>query len=159
MILVFFSLGILVPSVEYQSENIINGSLEEVFESYNDIESIGEWIPEIKEVKALKETQGKEGSVYEMLIDSDGTDVKMKETVTAYQKNKMVSLKFETGPMAKNDSFEFEEEGNAVRIIGKHKVEGTNYFYKCMFAMFKGGMSKIDQKYLDNFKEYHENKK
>lgn len=159
LIIAFFSLGILSPNVEYQSQTTVSGSVEDVFQSYNDIESIGNWIPEIKEVKVLKETQKKEGSVYEMLIDSDGTDVKMKETVLKYSENKLVALRFDTGPMKKNDEFQFEEENGATKITGTHSVEGTNYFYKCMFTMFKGGMSKIDQKYMDNFKEYHENRK
>ena len=107
LIIGFLSLGLFVPQVEYQSSAIIDGSIDEVFQSYNDIESISKWIPEIKSVKALKLTEEKEGSVYEMLIDSDGTEVKMEETVLAYEANKLVSLKFETGPMDKIDEFQY----------------------------------------------------
>lgn len=159
LIIAFFSLGLFVPKVEYQSTAIINGSLEEVFQSYNDIESMNNWIPEIKSVNALKLTEDKQGSVYEMLIDSDGTEVKMEETIIAYEENKMVSLKFETGPMDKIDEFQFLREGSQTKIIGTHSVEGTNYFYKCMFAMFKGGLSTVDQGHLEKFKEYQENRR
>jgi len=158
LIIGFLSLGLFVPQVEYQSSVIIDDSIAEVFQSYNDIESISNWIPEIKSVKALKLTEEKEGSVYEMVIDSDGTEVKMEETVLAYEVNKLVSLKFETGPMDKIDEFQFLEEGNKTKIVAKHRVEGTNYFYKCMFAMFKGGLSTVDQGYLEKFKEYQEQK-
>lgn len=156
LILGFFCLGLFVPKVEYQSNAIVKGSVASVFESYNDIESIGNWIPEIKSVIPKKVTESKKGSVYEMVIDSDGTDVKMNETVMDYQVNRMVSLKFETGPMEKLDSYEFLEENGETLITGTHRVEGTNYFYKCMFALFKGALSSVDQGYMYQFKSYYE---
>ncbi len=159
LIVGFFALGLFVPQVEYQCETVVEGPIGEVFENYNDLESIDKWIPDIKSVKPLKETEDKKGSVYEMVIDSDGTEVKMAETVLDYQVNRMVALQFETGPMEKRDVFNFLEENGQTIITGNHVVTGTNYFYKCMFALFKGALTKVDQGYLDNFKEYHEKRK
>lgn len=158
LILGFFSLGLFVPKLEYSTSVNVDGPIEKVFDTYNDLESLSDWMPEIKSVRAKKETENKKGSVYEMVIDSDGTEVKMDETVVDYHINRMVSLKFDTGPMEKIDRFDFLEENGETIISGSHEVIGTNYFYRCMFAMFKGGLTKVDQKNLDTFKSYFEKK-
>ncbi len=155
----FFALGAFVPEIEYESKGIARGPISEVFAKYNDIENIDEWIPDIKQVNALKETEDKKGSVYEMVIDSDGTEVKMEETVVDWVENSKLALRFETGPMEKYDVFQFLEENGQTIITGKHRVKGTNYFYKCMFALFKGGLGRVDQGYMDNFIAYYEKTK
>jgi len=147
----FLSLGLFVPEVDYESHGEVVGSVGDVFALYNDMDQIDQWIPSIKTIKPLKETQNKKGSVYEMVIDNEGNEITMKEKVLDYKEGELVSLEFDAGAMTKTDVFTFAQAGNKTKIIGKHTVRGNNYFYKCMFSMFGSNMQGIDQGYMDAF--------
>jgi len=153
LMLGFLSMGLMVPQVDYESSAEVEGSVKDVFDLYNDMDKIDQWIPTIKSIKPLKETDSKIGSVYEMVIDNDGAEIKMKEKVLDYKDGELVALEFDAGVMRKTDVYTFAQAGNKTKIIGKHSVVGNNYFYKCMFSMFGSNMQKIDQKYMDAFIE------
>jgi len=158
LLLGFLSLGLLKPEVKYETKAEVKGQLVDVFAMYNDMDKIDQWIPTIKRITPLKETANKKGSVYEMVIDNDGREIKMKEKVLDFVENEMVALEFDTGPMIKKDQFTFAQAGNKTQIIGNHSVVGNNYLYKCMFSLFGTNMQGVDQKYLDAFVENFENK-
>lgn len=152
----FLSIGLFVPQVDYETAGEIDGGVAEVFAMYNDMDKIKNWIPSIKSIKSLKETENKKGSVYEMVIDNEGNEITMEERVLDYKEGELVSLQFDPGPMTKTDVYTFAQAGNKTIINGKHSVKGSNYFYKCMFALFKSNMTNIDQDYMNAFKKYFE---
>jgi len=147
----FLSMGFFVPQVNYESSGEVVGKVADVFALYNDKDQIDQWIPTIKSIKPLKETQNIKGSVYEMVIDNEGSEITMKEKVLDYKEGEMVSLEFDAGAMTKTDVFTFAQAGNKTKITGNHSVEGNNYFYKCMFSLFGSNMQGIDQGYMDAF--------
>ncbi len=151
LMLGFLSLGLFTPKVEYETAGEVEGVVGDVFEWYNDKDKINQWIPSIKSVKTLKETQNVKGSVYEMVIDNEGNEITMEEKVLDYKEDELVSLEFDAGAMTKMDVFTFAQAGKKTKILGKHSVKGNNYFYKCMFAMFGSNMKGIDQGYMDAF--------
>ena len=81
LIVVFLLAGLVVPSVKYETEVIIDLGLEETWNKYNDMESLSEWLPQIKSVETIKETNDKVGSIYEMVVENQGQSMTMTEVI------------------------------------------------------------------------------
>lgn len=156
LIILFFSTGLLVKETSYQVSVEISKPLPEVFAAFNDQQQMSLWLPEVKSVKPINVNPGIVGSEYEMTVDNNGQTVVMKEKVLAYVLNEKVTLYFEANDMLKTDDFSFKELNGVTTILKDVKCKSESYIMSCMFPYLKGYFTEMDQKYLDNFKEFIE---
>ena len=156
LLLIFLLAGLVKPEVSYETEVSINKPIGEVFTKYNDISLIQNWIPQITNVKTIKESPTKIGTQYKMTLENNGQVIEMLETTTHYEENKLVGVHFNAGNMLKDNVFSFQSLGGNTKITGKHTCSGSNYLHKCMFAFFGSMFKNIDQSYADNFKKWIE---
>lgn len=156
LLLVFLSLGLFIPVVEYETSIIVDKPVAEAFALYNDRSNIKQWIPEIQVMEPIAETPEVVGSKYRMVINSNGDVTEMVETVTSYTINEEVGIHFDAGMMQKDDTYIFEDMGSKTKITGKHGARGDSYYARCVFALFKGVFTEIDQGYMDRFKIWAE---
>lgn len=156
LILVFLLTGFVKPVVKYDTKVQINKPLEEVWNTFNDMAQIHNWIPEVTHIETVSETPQKVGSTYIMTVDNQGESITMKERVLEYKEFKEVSLYFDAGSMKKNDQYLFSEHQGFTQIIGYHECKGDNYFHQCMFAFLGSIFKGIDQDAQDRFKVYIE---
>jgi len=154
--LIFLATGLVVKETTYEVSTTINKPVEEVFTAFNDHTKIKEWIPTVKSFDAIEEKEGKVGSTYKMIVDENGKDFEMKETITAFEVNKKVGLEFDVKGMLKTDAIIFTSDGDKTTITNRSICKGTNYLLKCTFPYFKSVFKSTDQKYLDNFKKHIE---
>ena len=110
----------------------------------------------MKSFEPMEEKEGKVGSTYKMIVDENGKDFEMIETVTAFEVNKKVGLKFDAQGMLKTDEITFASDGDKTTITTKSICKGTNYLLKCTFPYFKSIFKSTDQEYLNNFKRHIE---
>jgi len=157
LLLVFFATGLIVKETSYDISTTINRPVEEVFIAFNDHTKIKEWIPSIKSFEAIDEKEGMVGSTYKMIVDDNGKEFEMKETITEFVPNKKMVLEFDAQGMFKIDAITFSADGNKTIITNQSTCKGTNYLLKCTFPYFKSIFKSTDQKYLDNFKSFVEN--
>lgn len=154
--LIFFATGLIVDETTYEVSTTVNKPVEEVFAAFNDHTILQEWIPSVKSFKAIEEKEGKVGSRYKLIVDDNGKDFEMTETVTAFEVNKNVTLEFDAQGMYKTDAFTFASDGDNTTITNRSICKGTNYLLKCTFPYFKSVFKSTDQGALDNFKKYIE---
>ena len=94
----------------------VNKPIEQVFEAFNDKEKLKEWMPTIKSFEPVNEIEGMVGSTYKMVvIDANGNDFEMIETITAFEDNKRVGFEFQVQGMLKIDDFTFSSNGNILQ--------------------------------------------
>lgn len=156
ILLGFLAMGLIKPEVKYNSEVVVDAPIEEVFTTFNDMDKIKNWIPQITKIETVEEKPEVVGSKYIMTLEQDGQLTEMQEIVTSFQKNKEVGISFEAGIMLKSDVFDFSETPEGTRVTGNHVAKGSTYFARCMFAFFGGMFEEIDQTSLDEFKKYVE---
>ncbi|MEQ6124806.1 SRPBCC family protein [Pseudotenacibaculum sp. MALMAid0570] len=154
--LIFFGTGLVVKESNYTMEIEINKPLSETFKIFNDQSTISEWIPEITKIEAINEKPGITGSEYRITMDNEGQVMTMKEKVLAFVENEKVTLYFDAEGMFKTDDYSFVSEGSKTKIILNVAYQGKSYILNCVFPYFKGTFKGIDQKYLENFKEFAE---
>lgn len=152
----FFLTGLIVKETKYTAEVAVNKPLSEVFKVFNDSENIKNWIPEIKSFDVVNENPGKTGSVYKIVVDSNGQEITMTEKVIAFVPNEKVTLFFDAENMLKTNDYIFTEKGGVTTVALSSSCQSDSYIMACMFPFFKGTFQEQDQSYLNNFKDYIE---
>jgi uncharacterized membrane protein len=156
LVVVFFSLGLIFPSVTYTAEITVNKPVAETFRKYNDPGTLSKWIPEMKSLEILEIKPGMVGTKMKMIIENEGQTMELYEEVTHYEENKVIGLSFDAGMMHKSDLVKFSAEGETTTISGTYTCKGSNLFYRSLFSLFKSQFKSIDETYLKNFKAFVE---
>jgi hypothetical protein len=92
----------------------------------------------------------------EMTIETDGKEMVMTETVTAFEENQHVAFTFDAGAMRKSNDFRFSSGNGTTMIKASYVAEGTTAVTRSLFVFFKTYFRQLDQSYLDNFKKFAE---
>ena len=155
--LAFFATGIVVKETSYKAEVVINKPLEVVFAEFNNSENTKKWISEIKKFEVVEENHGKTGSLYNIVVENQGQEIKMTQKVMAYVPNEKVTFFFDAENMLKKDDYTFSENNGITTINLNSSCNSKSYIMSCMLPFFKGKLEEQSQRYLENFKEFVEN--
>ena len=156
--LIFFTTGLFVKETNYTTIVEVNKPLENVFETFNQIEDIKNWIPEVKTVNVITKSLGKTGSIYKIIIDANDQEITMTQKIVAYVPNEKVTVFYDAENMLKTNDYIFEEKNGVSKITLNSTCRSDSYIMACMFPYFKGTFKEQDQSYLNNFKSYIEQK-
>ncbi|AUC86532.1 1,4-dihydroxy-2-naphthoate prenyltransferase [Polaribacter sp. ALD11] len=158
LVLAFLTTGLVIKETSYSATVSIEKPVNEVFNNFMKIDSVKNWIPEIQSVKATNKNPGMIGSIYNVVVLNQGEEIKMTEKIMAYVPNEKVTLFFDAENMLKKDDYLFSEENGITTITLNASCQSESFIMACMFPYFKGTFQKQDQSYLNNFKNYIENK-
>ena len=156
--LIFFTTGLFVKETNYTTIVEVNKPLENVFKTFNQVEDIKNWIPEVKTVNVITKSLGKTGSIYKIVIDTNDQEITMTQKIVAYVPNEKVTVFYDAENMLKTNDYIFEEKNGVSKITLKSTCRSDSYIMACMFPYFKGTFKEQDQSYLNNFKLYIEQK-
>ena len=156
LVVIFLATGLIVKETNYSAKVAVNKSIKEVFKIFNDSKNVKNWIPEVTSFQVINENPGKTGSVYKIVVDSQGQEITMTEKVIAYVPNEKVTLFFDAENMLKTDDYIFTEKDGITTITLNSSCQSESFIMACMFPYFKGIFQKQDQTYLDNFKKFVE---
>lgn len=156
--LIFFTTGLFVKETNYTTIVEVNKPLENVFETFNQIEDIKNWIPEVKTVNVITKSLGKTGSIYKIVIDANNQEITMTQKIVAYVPNEKVTVFYDAENMLKTNDYIFEEKNGVSKITLNSTCRSDSYIMACTFPYFKGTFKAQDQSYLNNFKSYIEQK-
>ncbi len=154
----FFSTGLIMPEIKYETSIEINKNMDEVFLSFADVKNSMDWVPGLKSVGIRKEVPNKIGSVYELIAIDKGAEITIVQKITAFKKNESIGILFRANEMNKLNLFKFEVRGNTTVITLDATCRSDSYMLSCIFPYFKGFFKDQDDVYLQNFKSYIENK-
>jgi uncharacterized protein YndB with AHSA1/START domain len=152
----FLGTGIVIKETTYAAEVTIDKPISLVFEEFNKHENSKNWIPEIKSFETVNENFGKTGSVYNIIIENQGQEIKMSQRILAYVPNEKVTFYFDAENMLKKDDYVFTEKDRVTTITLNASCNSKTYIMSCMLPYFKGKLENQSQVYLDNFKEFLE---
>lgn len=157
--LVFFGTGLTVKETKYTTEVVINKPVAEVFANFENPEALKKWMPDVKSIEPINETQQKLGSTYKMVVDNQGQEMEMTEKIMAYVPNEKMTFQFITDGMQKTDDYNFIAEGNTTKVVQNSTVRASTFMLACTFPWFKGRFKKLSQNYMNQFKQFVEEKK
>ena len=156
LVVAFLATGLLVQQTNYSATVSIDKPVDEVFSNFMQIDSVKNWIPDIKSVKAVHINPGITGSVYDVVVLNQGQEIAMTEKIMAYVLNEKVTLFYDAENMLKKDDYLFYEENGITTITLKTACQSESFIMACMFPYFRGTFQAQDQSYLNNFKKFLE---
>ena len=156
LVVAFLATGLLVQQTNYSATVSINKSVDEVFNDFMQIDSVKNWIPDIKSVKPVNINPGITGSVYDVVVLNQGQEIAMTEKIMAYVLNEKVTLFYDAENMLKKDDYLFSEENGITTITLNAACQSESFIMACMFPYFRGTFQAQDQSYLNNFKKFLE---
>jgi hypothetical protein len=152
----FLATGLLVQQTNYSAMVSIDKPIDEVFSNFMQIDSVQNWIPDMKSVKAVHINPGITGSVYDLVVLNQGQEIAMTEKIMAYVLNEKVTLFYDAENMLKKDDYLFFEENGITTITLNAACQSESFIMACMFPYFRGTFQAQDQSYLNNFKAFLE---
>ncbi|MGY0407349.1 MAG: SRPBCC family protein [Polaribacter sp.] len=159
LVIAFFATGLAVKETKYSIKVSINKPVNEVFKTFNTMDSIKKWIPEVHSVKTMHKNIGITGSVYKIALEIKGKEITMTEKIMAYVPNEKVTLFYNVENMFKKNDYIFSDEKGVTTITLNASCRSDSYLMACIFPYFKRTFKEQDQKYLNNFKAYVAQKK
>ena len=156
LVVAFLATGLLVQQTNYSATVSINKPVDEVFNDFMQIDSVKNWIPDIKSVKPVNINPGITGSVYDVVVLNQGQEIAMTEKIMAYVLNEKVTLFYDAENMLKKDDYLFSEENGITTITLNAACQSESFIMACMFPYFRATFQAQDQSYLNNFKTFLE---
>ncbi len=156
LVVAFLATGLLVQQTNYSATVSIDKPIDEVFSNFMQIDSVKNWIPDIKSVKPVNINPGITGSVYDVVVLNQGQEIVMTEKIMAYVLNEKVTLFYDAENMLKKDDYLFSEENGITTITLNAACQSESFIMACMFPYFRGTFQAQDQSYLNNFKTFLE---
>ena len=156
VVVAFLATGLLVQQTNYSATVSIDKPIDEVFSNFMQIDSVKNWIPDIKSVKPVNINPGITGSVYDVVVLNQGQEIVMTEKIMAYVLNEKVTLFYDAENMLKKDDYLFSEENGTTTITLNAACQSESFIMACMFPYFRGTFQAQDQSYLNNFKKFLE---
>jgi len=156
LVVAFLATGLLVQQTNYSATVSIDKPIDEVFSNFMQIDSVKNWIPDIKSVKPVNINPGITGSVYDVVVLNQGQEIAMTEKIMAYVLNEKVTLFYDAENMLKKDDYLFSEENGITIITLNAACQSESFIMACMFPYFRSTFQAQDQSYLNNFKTFLE---
>lgn len=152
LVMIFLSLGLFVPAVNYSASITINGSPEKCWNTFHDVAQMGQWIEGLESFKQIRGDSLVPGAVYEMVILQDERMV-MQEEVKEVIKPARVAYELNNDVLKSEYSFDFIDKHAQTQINGTYKVTGNNLIWKSVFVLFRSTFSKGSQQQLEAVKK------
>ena len=86
-VLGFLATGLVVRDTSYTAKVYIAEPIDAVFNNFIQMDSVKNWIPEIKSVEVLQKNIGVTGSVYKVVVLNQGQEIIMTKKIMAYVPN------------------------------------------------------------------------
>lgn len=154
LVLIFLAIGLFVPSISYESEVTVNKSAAESWAVMSDEANLGKWIDGFKRTELVSGTENTLGAVSHVYVrgQSEEDEMMMTETITKFEKNKVMGMTFTMDFMDMEYEMNFKEEGGKTVIQSKSKTKGNSIWAKPMVALMKGAMKEQEDNNMKSLK-------
>lgn len=152
IIVVFLSVGLIVPSYEYDSSIEVNAPVEKCWSTFHDITKMDQWIKGFESLTLKSGDSLAVGSVYEIVIIDDGHRMVMSEALTEVNAPTKVSYELNNDVLRSEYSFSFEGQ-SSTKIKSHYKITGKNIFWKSILLLSKSYMRNSAADQLSSLKK------
>ena len=157
LMVVFLTIGFLIPSVDYGHKITVNKPIEEAWAVAQDESKYDQWLEGFQSIVLVEGKKGTVGSRYKVVVNpGDGQpDFLMTETVVSIEKFDHVSLSFDSEMMDFEQTISYSSEDGATTIVTDSKVMGKGLTMRSMFALMEmlgGAFKKQEVKNIEALK-------
>ena len=158
LIVLFFAMGLLMPTVNYGYEVTADKPVKESWAVSQDESKYTEWLEGFKSMELIEGERMQKGSKYKIIVNpGDGQkDFEMIETLVDIKENEFVNMHFDSEFMDFEQIMTFSEADGKTTIKTDSKVMAKGIFMKSMFAVMEtlgGGFTKQEGKNMEALKK------
>ena len=153
LVIVFFSLGIIFPTVTYESKINVNKPVEKSFGVFTNAMKLSDWIIGLKGIGWISGNQNEVGSKWKFIITRFGNDYELIQTLNAFKQNELFSSNSDNDSFINNVEVKFISKGNSTDIVATSHLSGKNIFWKSAFFCGQSVLHSQDQAMYDKLKE------
>ena len=154
LVLFFIAKGFVSPSISYDSEIVVEQSLEEAWAVMNDESKISQWLKGIKDIKHLSGEKGTVGAVTQYTFDQNGQETLVVETITSINENQHISMDFVMeGVMLMDYRMDFETKEGKTHITSSTTAEGQGLLMRSLLSFMTSSMQDQEDENMNNLKK------
>ncbi len=153
LIIGFFALGFITPSVEYSSTIIVDKPIEEAWAIMADETRVTEWLEDVKRMEPVSGTPNTVGAVSNIYVDNNGEEMMMQETITKYEVPSTIAMTFTMDFMDMDYEMTLKEKDGKVEITSHSKTIGNGAVAKSIVAMMPSAMKAQEDTNMNNLKK------
>ncbi|MDN5200649.1 SRPBCC family protein [Fulvivirgaceae bacterium BMA10] len=157
IIIAFFAVGLFVPTFSYQSSVKVDAPVEKVWEVFVDESKLPYWMDGFQSIETISGKRNEVGSIYELVFLQGGEEIKLTETLKAFEPGKLFAMKIESDFLSSDTKVNFEQEGDQTIITAVNRVEGNNLFKKSICFLSKSTFQEMSTKQYTKLKDIIEN--
>lgn len=151
---IFIGNGIITPSVSYESEIIVDKSIEEAWAVMSDESKTSEWLKDITKTERVSGERGTVGAVTNYTFTQDGNESIVTETIKSVTPNDHMAMDFVMeGVMNMDYKIAFSERDGTTRIKSSTTTTGDGIFMRSMVSFMKGSMQAQEEENMNNLKQ------
>ena len=149
LVLFFFAMGLVKPTVEYGHTITVDKPVAEAWAVHQDVTKYNQWLKGFQSIELIEGEQNTIGSKYRVtVIPQEGADkFVMTETIKSIKPNDHITLDFDSDFMDFNQSTRFSSNGNQTTITTESKTTGKTFIQRCLFSTMEtlAGMFKAQE--------------
>lgn len=153
LILVFIALGFLIPTISYNSEIIVDKSIEESWAVMNDESKTNQWLKGITKTEHIGGEKGAIGAMTKYTFNDNGEESIIVETIKSIRSNEYIAMDFEMeNVMNMAYEIEFLESDGKTKIKSSTVTKGTGILMRSMMSFMKNSMKAQEDENLNNLR-------
>lgn len=148
----FFSLGLFIPTFSFDNVVEVNKPIEKTFAEFNDVSNMYKWIPGFQFIEPISGWPNEVGSKWKLVVKQEGKRMELIETMTACKENEVFAFNLSNEMMSNDIEIVFTSKGQRTLITAHNKVSGKNIFWKSLFVVSKSYFKNVQQKSYEKLK-------
>ena len=158
LVILFFAMGFMMPSVSYGHEISVDKPLKETWAVTQDDSKYNQWLEGFQSMELLEGEKFKEGSKYKVVVNpGDGQpEFEMIETLIAFNEFENVKMHFDSEFMDFDQIMTFSEADGKTSVKTDSKVIAKNFMMRSLFAImetFGGTFTAQEKKNIEALKK------
>ena len=158
LVVLFFGIGIVQPSVSYGHEIAVDKAVKEAWAVTQDESKYGQWLEGFESIELIEGELGQPGSKYKVVVKpSDGQpEFEMTQTVGSIKEFEIVELLFDSEFMDFEQKILFSESDGETTVKSESKVMAKGLVMRSMFAImetFAGAFTAQEKKNFEALKK------
>jgi uncharacterized protein YndB with AHSA1/START domain len=145
----FYVIGLVKPTVTYETTLVVNRSAEQTWKVFTNKELMSQWMPGFIKIENIKGEALQKNSEFKIFVKEDGQDFEMIEKVKEVIPNKFYEFEIENGILRNQIKIKFvETQPFTTEITQTCEVHAQNWFLRSLFVFFKSQFKEQDEKTL-----------
>ncbi len=149
----FFSIGLIKPSIRYESKIVVDRPVDRSFMVFIDGSRMDQWFTGFKRIEMVRGMPNFPGSIFNLTLDMNGKEVTLREEVLDFRWNELFSVHVQHDFMTIENVNQFTPLEMKTEITGSYRVTGKNIFWRSVLVFGRGKMKKRAQNDFDSLRK------